>query len=93
MIYKDSVMIVRTKRNTTVGCHAIATNNYLAKKPDEFANWDGLITGESFTFTENGYGDIIVTVLDGTHDKKTPITHTVTILNVTAIEIRTHYIS
>lgn len=94
MAYDHSIMFVRTRRNTTDGVVSIASNRYIAQNPDQFAYFNGSwIIGESFEFGQNGYGDIIVTVTDSTHDKHTPIIHKVTINNVNSIELLTHFVS
>lgn len=94
MAYDHIIMFVRTRRNTTEGVVSIASNRYIAQNPDQFTYYSGSwIIGDSFEYAENGYGDIIVTITDSTHEKHTPIVHKITINNVKNIEISTHFVS
>ena len=62
MSYQNSVAIIRTRKDSVVGCHMIFTNRYVAANRHQFV-YRGYPCSE-FHIAETEGGDVIVTTFD-----------------------------
>lgn len=85
MKYKNSAAIIRTRTGNTVGCIMIATYNYQTSSNGYFPNPDYICN--EFGIMENVGGQIIVATLDKFTHANVECTNTITINDVTSIEI------
>lgn len=85
MKYTNSVMIIRTRKGNTVGCHMISTRNYQKLIPNQF-DYKGYVC-EAFEVYENVGGQIKVKVIDTLRHAGIVFYNIITFANVTEIEI------
>lgn len=86
-MYKNSMVIIRTKKNSIVGCHMIFTKQYQKDNPSQFV-YDGYQCSE-FEIAENVGGKVIVTTKDHMNISKIPVEHRLEFDNVTKVELLT----
>lgn len=86
-MYKNSLVIIRTKKDSTVGCHMIFTKQYQKDNPSQFV-YDGYQCSE-FEIAETVGGKVIVTTKDHMNISKIPVEHRLEFDNVTKIELLT----
>ncbi len=89
MDYKNSVAIIRTRKDSTVGCHFISTYNYIKLNPKKFV-YDTKPCKE-FSIYENVGGDVIIETIDYLKHSNVKMKNKIIISNVTDIEILTEY--
>lgn len=89
MSYQNSVAIIRTRKDSTVGCHMIFTNRYAAANKNQFM-YRGYPCSE-FHISETDGGDVIVTTFDVMPQSKVKITNQIRFENVTEIEMLTSH--
>ena len=89
MSYQNSVAIIRTRKDSVVGCHMIFTNRYVAANIHQFV-YRGYPCSE-FHIAETEGGDVIVTIFDVMQQSKVKITNQIRFENVTEIEVLTSH--
>lgn len=57
-MYKNSVAIIRTRKDTIVGCHMVAARKYIQLMPCQF-DYKNTYVCDSFELLENVGGDVI----------------------------------
>lgn len=88
--YKNSVAIVRMRKNMIVGCFMIANYKYMKYNPTQFV-YDNAYKCKEFDICETVDGRVIIKTKDKLENSKANITNTIVCDNVTEIEILTHY--
>ena len=89
MSYQNSVGIIRTRKDSVVGCYMIFTNQYVAANRHQFV-YRGYPCSE-FSIAETEGGDVIVTTIDVMPQSKVKITNQIRFENVTEIEMFTSH--
>lgn len=87
MKFKNSVAIVRTKKDNVVGSHMIFTYGYREENPNQFA-YDGYRC-KQFELAETVGGRVIVKTEETLRHSKVKITNEIIFENVTEVEILT----
>lgn len=87
MKFKNSVAIVRTKKDNVVGSHMISTYGYQEENPNQFA-YDGYRC-KWFELAETVGGCVIVKTEETLRHSKVKITNKIIFENVTEVEILT----
>lgn len=86
-MYKNSLVIIRTKKDNIVECHMIFTKQYQRDNPSQFV-YDGYQCSE-FEIAETVGGKVIVTTKDHMNTSKIPVEHRLEFDNVTQVELLT----
>lgn len=89
MIFTDSVALVRTRKQNTVGVHMISTYRYQKLMPSQFV-YSGYV-GESFEITENVGGMVIITITNKLPHSGITFKNVIRFDNVTDIEIMSEH--
>lgn len=89
MIYQSSAAIIRTRKDSMVGCHMIYTRRYMSANKHKFS-YRGYPCSE-FHITETEGGNVIVTTFDVMQQSKVKITNQIRFENVTEIEVLTNH--
>lgn len=89
MIFKNSVAIVRTRKDNVVGCHMISTYDYEQANPNQFV-YDGYRC-EWFALMETVGGSVIIETEQVLEHSKAKLTNKIIFENVTGIEIFTSH--
>ena len=87
MAYKNSVAIIRTRKDTVVGCHMISTKGYEKINPKQFA-YDGYRCHE-FEIGETVGGVVVVATKDKFEYSGADIRNEIRFENVYEIELLT----
>lgn len=92
IMYTDSHMTVRTKRNSVVGVHVIETENYAILASKHGHEYKGKkYSCKSFEILENGAGQLIVRLYDDFRHVGARFSHEIVFSNVTDVEISTEH--
>lgn len=89
-MYKNSAAIIRTRKNTVVGCHMVATRKYIQIMPSQFDFKNAYIC-DSFEILENVGGDVIIETNNHLKHAGIQFKNRIRIRNVTEIEIMTEH--
>lgn len=89
-MYKNSVAIIRTRKDTVVGCHMVATRKYIQIMPSQFDYKNAYIC-DSFELLENVGGDVIIVAKDSLRHANVRFKNRIRIRNVEEIEILTEH--
>ena len=89
MDYKNSIAIIRTRKDSTVGCHFISTYNYIKLNPRKFAY--NTKPCKEFSIYENVGGNVIIETIDKLKHSNVEIKNQIIISNVANIEVLTEY--
>ena len=87
MKFKNSVAIVRTRKDNVVGCHMISTYGYEKENPNQFVYDE--YRCKQFELVENVGGFVIVKTEETLEHSKAKITNEIIFENVTEVEILT----
>ena len=87
MNFTHSVAIIRTRKDSVVGCHMIFTRRYANQNKNQF-KYTGYACSE-FHIGETVGGNVIVTTFDVMERSKVKIVNQIHFENVTEIEIYT----
>ena len=87
MKFKNSVAIVRTRKDNVVGCHMISTYDYQKENPNQFVY--GEYRCERFELAETVGGRVIVKTEETFEHSKAKVTNEIIFENVTKVEILT----
>lgn len=87
MKFKNSVAIIRTRKDNVVGCHMISTYGYQEENPNQFV-YDGYRC-KQFELAETVGGCVIVKTEETFEHSKAKVTNEIIFENVTEIEILT----
>lgn len=87
MKFKNSVAIVRTRKDNVIGSHMISTYNYQKENPNQFVY--GEYRCERFELVETVGGRVIVKTEETLRHSKVKITNEIIFENVTEVEILT----
>lgn len=87
MVFKNSVAIIRTRKDNVVGCHMVSTYGYEKAKPNQFAYDE--YRCKQFDLVETVGGSVIVKTEDTFEHSKAKVTNEIIFENVTEIEILT----
>lgn len=87
MKFKNSVAIIRTRKDNVVGSHMISTYNYQKENPNQFVY--GEYRCERFELAETVGGRVIVKTEETFEHSKAKVTNEIIFENVTEIEILT----
>ena len=87
MKFKNSVAIVRTRKDNVVGCHMISTYGYEKENPNQFVCDE--YRCNRFDLVETVGGCVIVKTEETLEHSKAKITNEIIFENVTEIEILT----
>ena len=87
MKFKNSVAIVRTRKDNVVGCHMISTYGYEKENPNQFVYDE--YRCKRFELVETVCGSVIIRTEDALEHSKAKITNEIIFENVTEIEILT----
>ena len=87
MKFKNSVAIVRTRKDNVVGSHMISTYDYQKENPNQFVY--GEYRCEQFELVETVGGRVIVKTEETLRHSKVKITNEIIFENVTEVEILT----
>lgn len=90
MRYINSVAIIRTRKENTVGCHMVVAKKYMQLMSSQFAYKDCYICND-FEILENAGGDIIIKTHDSLQYAGIEFENTIRIRNVTDIEIMSEH--
>ena len=86
-MYKNSLVIIRTKKDSIVGCHMVFTQQYQADNPNQF-DYKGHKCRE-FEISDTVGGKVVITTQDYLENAEVPITNTLEFDNVTKIDMLT----
>ena len=89
MKYKNSIAIIRTKKDSTVGCHAVFTANYKALNQNKF-DYNGYLC-EQFEILETVGGKVVIKTIFRLPHSCVELKNEIQISNVTEIEILTEH--
>lgn len=89
-MYKNSVAIIRTRKDTVVGCHMVATKKYIQIMPSRFDYKNAYIC-DSFELLENVGGDVIIKAEDSLKNVGIKFINRIRIRNVEEIKILTEH--
>lgn len=89
MKYTNSVAFVRTRKESVVGCHVISTRNYQKLMPSRFV-CSGY-TCREFEIFENVGGQVKIKTYDSLEHAGIEFENTITLSNVTNIEIMSEH--
>lgn len=89
-MYKNSVAIIRTRKDTVAGCHRVATKKYIQLMPSQF-DYKNTYICDSFELLENVGGDVIIKAEDSLKHVGLEFTNRIRIRNVEEIEILTEH--
>lgn len=89
-MHKNSVAIIRTRKDTVVGCHRVATKKYIQLMPSQF-DYKNTYICDSFELLENVGGDVIIKAEDSLKHVGLEFTNRIRIRNVEEIEILTEH--
>ena len=87
MEFKNSVAIVRTRKDNVVGCHMISTYGYEKENPNQFVYDE--YRCKRFELVETVGGCVIVKTEETLEHSKAKITNEIIFENVTEVEILT----
>lgn len=87
MKFKNSVAIVRTRKDNVIGSHMISTYSYQKENPNQFVY--GEYRCERFELAETVGGCVIVKTEETLRHSKVKITNEIIFENVTEVEILT----
>jgi|GEM_PF-3564812 len=86
---KNSVAIIRTKKDNTEGCHFISTYRFKKLNPTRFAYKEAPV--DEFEIYETVGGKVVVKTISKLNHSNVTIENEITISNVANIEILTEY--
>ena len=89
-MYKNRVAIIRTRKDTVVGCHSVATKKYIQLMPSQF-DYKNTYICDSFELLENVGGDVIIKTEDSLKHVGLEFTNRIRIRNVEENEILTEH--
>lgn len=89
-MYKNSVAIIRTRKDTVVGCHMVATKKYIQIMPSRF-DYKNTYICDSFELLENVGGDVIIKAEDSLKHAGLKFINRIRIRNVEEIKILTEH--
>lgn len=89
MKYKNSVAIIRTRNDNTVGCHMVSTYNYQSLNKTQFVYNEYFC--KSFEIYENGGGQVKIKTFDKLVHSNVEVVNEITFDNVTNIEILSYH--
>lgn len=86
-MYKNSLVIIRTKKDSIVSCHMVFTKQYQADNPNQF-DYKGYKCRE-FEISDTVGGKVVITTTDYLENAEVPIQNTLEFDNVTKIDMLT----
>lgn len=89
-MYKNSVAIIRARKDTVVGTHMVATKKYIQLMPSQF-DYKNTYICDSFELLENVGGDVIIKAEDSLKHVGLEFINRIRIRNVEEIEILTEH--
>lgn len=89
-MYKNSVAIIRTRKDTIVGCHMIVTRKYIQLMPSQY-DYKNAYVCDSFEILENVGGDVVIVAEDSLKHAGIRFKNLMRIRNVEEIEILTEH--
>lgn len=90
MKYRNSVAIIRTRKENTVGCHMVVAKRYMQLMPSQFVYKDCYICN-GFEILENVGGDVIIKTTDDLKNVGIEFENHIRIRNVEEIEIMSEH--
>lgn len=89
MEYRNSVAIIRTKKDSAVGCHIVFTSAYKTLNPNKF-DYKGYLC-ERFEILETVGGKVVIKTIFRLPHSCVKLKNEIQISNVTEIEILTEH--
>lgn len=90
MEFKSSIAIVRTRKDSIIGCHSIVTRNYTKFKPKQF-DYKNSYRCDEFDILETVGGNVVIKTRTRLKHSKVEVLNELTFENVTGIEMFTYH--